>query len=777
MVFKRHTTPLHFETLPALPSELLSEFSDSDDGLDDAARAAKRRKIERLGQDYLEGKPLFILSAGLKGPLDNGWMNPWKRNRGKDKKPQRGASLWKQGRQKDFRNGISNSGMVSSEATSKPLERRMKPSPQVLRQGSGFESSLDLEPVQAQRSDQRQRKSGSRGRGQLETDIFSARKTPSNSIFSKPRAVSTRVNSTTAEQAPRSVSASTSHRFSVDSNNSWLKTDEKRLHPQAYERPTGSSPTPGYRLRSPAKLQQDGGLQHNSKRPRVDDFIGDNNKNYTPPRISFTPINGHGALSPSSHKTIREPRREDPHQSRKSSKSPGGRSRFSKPGKPASAFTGIPNRNEKEVVHVKRSYKSSTIMQPSGSLQVVPSTTDHFLESEYPHPGKPASSVDTISNSNGNVEHSKRHRSQVSRDKAQPESKDENPNNNNNSSHTLPLDPTPNGTHGLQDNLQTLSNMTASEGLPSAQIVPDYFKFPIPTMSLHSTYFSAGYPSSARRSQNGGYEEQVSTLAIQVTKKAQTNNSSKVVVTGEPAKPSHLSDTSISSRQANNHGQDAITPFDFSMVKRIKPGRRSEAEAEAIVPPGKGKDEQKEGRIRARNSDIQNDSSLFSSRPRNQALSFSLSQKSTSSRRHRENSFANGSTSTNAHKCTALPPPSLPNRPSNTSSTNIPVAPPGEAQSHDADSTILPFNLTASTNDTRQYQEGQGHAPGWDNFDLSQAIADAGTFLGSWDFEKVDLERINHSNSVKRLNSITNMGNRNSRNTNENSHGAGARNG
>ncbi|OJD28292.1 hypothetical protein ACJ73_00314 [Blastomyces percursus] len=773
MVFKRHTTPLHFETLSALPSELLSEFTDSDDGLDDAAQAAKRRKIEKLGQDYLEGRPLFILSAGLRGPLDNGWVNPWKRNKGKDKKTQRGASLWKQDRQHDFRNGISNSGMVSSEAASKPLKRRVKPSHQVLRQGSGFESSLDPEPVQEQLSDQLQKKSGSRRRGQLETDIFSARETSSNSIFSKPRAVSARVNSTTAEQAFRSVSASTSYRFSVDSNNSWLKTDEKRLHPQAYERPTGSSPTPGYRLRSPRKLQQDGRLQHDNKRQR-DDLIGDNNNNYTP-RISFTPINGQGTLASSPHKTVRGPYPEGPQPFRKNSKSPGGHSHFSKPGKPASAFTGIPGRNEKQVVHVKRSYKSSTFAQPSGSLQVVPST-HHFVESEYPHPDKSASSADTISNSNGSVEHSKRHRSQGSRYEAQPESKDENPNNNNNSSHSLPLDPTPNGMHGLQDNLRTLSNMIASEALPFAQIVPDRFKFPIPTMSLHSTYFSAGYPSSARRSQNGGYEEQVPTLATQAAEKSQTNHASKVVVTSEPARPSHLSDASISSRQTNNRGQDVITPFDFSTVKRIKPGRRSEAAAEAIVPPGKRKDDQKEGRIRARNSDILKDSS-FPSCPRNQAQSLSLSPKSTSSRRHRENSYANGSTSIDSHKRTVLPPSSLLNHSSNAFSADIPVVQPGETQSHDKDSMILPFNLTASTNDTRQYQEGQGHAPGWDNFDLNQAIADAGTFLRSWDFEKVDLERINHSNSVKSLNSITNMGNKHSSNTKENSHGAGARSG
>lgn len=38
---------------------------------------AKRRRVEAIASRYLQGKPPVILSAGLRGPFDNGWKNPW----------------------------------------------------------------------------------------------------------------------------------------------------------------------------------------------------------------------------------------------------------------------------------------------------------------------------------------------------------------------------------------------------------------------------------------------------------------------------------------------------------------------------------------------------------------------------------------------------------------------------------------------------------------------------------------------------------------------------
>ncbi|PLN83946.1 hypothetical protein BDW42DRAFT_163902 [Aspergillus taichungensis] len=53
----------------------------SDDELDDVARAAQRSRIEKLAQSYAQGAPVYILSASLRGPFDDGWVNPWKKDR------------------------------------------------------------------------------------------------------------------------------------------------------------------------------------------------------------------------------------------------------------------------------------------------------------------------------------------------------------------------------------------------------------------------------------------------------------------------------------------------------------------------------------------------------------------------------------------------------------------------------------------------------------------------------------------------------------------------
>lgn len=58
---------------------------EPDDAVDDAPsrdftpqeRAAKRRRVEAVATHYLRGKPPVILTAGLKGPFNNGWTNPW----------------------------------------------------------------------------------------------------------------------------------------------------------------------------------------------------------------------------------------------------------------------------------------------------------------------------------------------------------------------------------------------------------------------------------------------------------------------------------------------------------------------------------------------------------------------------------------------------------------------------------------------------------------------------------------------------------------------------
>ncbi|KAI2617442.1 hypothetical protein GGR54DRAFT_607749 [Hypoxylon sp. NC1633] len=51
----------------------------SDEELDEDAKVAKRLRYEAQGLRYLQGKPLRLLSASLRGPFDraSGWQNPW----------------------------------------------------------------------------------------------------------------------------------------------------------------------------------------------------------------------------------------------------------------------------------------------------------------------------------------------------------------------------------------------------------------------------------------------------------------------------------------------------------------------------------------------------------------------------------------------------------------------------------------------------------------------------------------------------------------------------
>ncbi|KAJ5712589.1 hypothetical protein N7493_009057 [Penicillium malachiteum] len=80
----RAVSPVAFDECSLLPPHTDSdpdELLGSDDELNSLSRAAKRRRIERLAESYLRGQPLFIASASLRGPFDEGWKNPWRKER------------------------------------------------------------------------------------------------------------------------------------------------------------------------------------------------------------------------------------------------------------------------------------------------------------------------------------------------------------------------------------------------------------------------------------------------------------------------------------------------------------------------------------------------------------------------------------------------------------------------------------------------------------------------------------------------------------------------
>lgn len=58
------------------PEDIVEPLPPDHDG--DPGRARKRRRIEAIANQYIKlGRAPLIVSAGLRGPFDNGWTNPW----------------------------------------------------------------------------------------------------------------------------------------------------------------------------------------------------------------------------------------------------------------------------------------------------------------------------------------------------------------------------------------------------------------------------------------------------------------------------------------------------------------------------------------------------------------------------------------------------------------------------------------------------------------------------------------------------------------------------
>lgn len=72
---KRPTSPLVYEPLYIPPEDIVYPGSDEEATPDE--REKKRLRVEIQGQQYLNGRPLFIQSARLRGPFEKDWVNPW----------------------------------------------------------------------------------------------------------------------------------------------------------------------------------------------------------------------------------------------------------------------------------------------------------------------------------------------------------------------------------------------------------------------------------------------------------------------------------------------------------------------------------------------------------------------------------------------------------------------------------------------------------------------------------------------------------------------------
>ncbi len=96
-----------YEPLSALESEILVHDTARD--LSSAQRAAKRRRVEGIAKDYLNGARIFIQTASLRGPLERNWTNPW--NSRTDQDDELPSNLHKRGEIAKYQQGVQAAGI------------------------------------------------------------------------------------------------------------------------------------------------------------------------------------------------------------------------------------------------------------------------------------------------------------------------------------------------------------------------------------------------------------------------------------------------------------------------------------------------------------------------------------------------------------------------------------------------------------------------------------------------------------------------------------------
>ncbi|KIV87777.1 hypothetical protein PV11_03299 [Exophiala sideris] len=79
--YPRPISPVCVDEIPICADTIVYYDGGSNQGEDIGERAAKRRRIGAYATSYLRGEALFISTAQLKGPFNNGWQNPWARKR------------------------------------------------------------------------------------------------------------------------------------------------------------------------------------------------------------------------------------------------------------------------------------------------------------------------------------------------------------------------------------------------------------------------------------------------------------------------------------------------------------------------------------------------------------------------------------------------------------------------------------------------------------------------------------------------------------------------
>ena len=214
MPFHRPTSQLALETYSSPPNDDVDSDGvlGSDDELDEDARFARRQRIEKLAEAYLQGTPLFILSASLKGPFDQGWVNPWRKRR----KPERSH------------NAVEDStGPVVQETDPRP-RNQFQESPEGSRHASPSVPLSDAPNGASRMSSKRRRihKPSQDKQGQVSV---SSHCTPKRTV---PWTADTQLNSQLRDSS-----------VARPQDNEWLKRDRKRIGFRDFDPPTSPTTT------------------------------------------------------------------------------------------------------------------------------------------------------------------------------------------------------------------------------------------------------------------------------------------------------------------------------------------------------------------------------------------------------------------------------------------------------------------------------------------------------------------------------------------------------
>lgn len=209
MPFHRSTSPLALETYSAPPNDDIDSDGvlGSDDELDEDARLVRRQRIEKLAEAYLQGTPLFILSASLKGPFDQGWVNPWRKTR----KPERSH------------NGVEDSaGPVVQETDPRP-RHQFHESPEGSRHASPSVPPSDA-PSEASRVSSKRRRAHKPSQDKKGQVSVSSQGTPKRTV---PWTADTQLNSQLRDSS-----------VARPQDDKWLKRDRKRIGFRDFDPPT-----------------------------------------------------------------------------------------------------------------------------------------------------------------------------------------------------------------------------------------------------------------------------------------------------------------------------------------------------------------------------------------------------------------------------------------------------------------------------------------------------------------------------------------------------------